>query len=83
MKVTLDKPVFRGELCVYREHSGMDRLSAYVLLDDGRKLYYHPAPKRFTDLITDGQKNVISVEFKAEGDGSYPHAVRALSESKK
>lgn len=77
----MSRKTFAGELCVYREWSGMDRLSADVKLDDDVTVfYYHPAPKCFLDMITDGQENVRVVEFTANPDGRNPRSVKPISD---
>lgn len=67
---------FTGTLCVYRESSQVEHLSAKVSLLDGRKFHYYRCPKAFDALITSGLKNVCEVAFTADWDGTNPRAVR-------
>lgn len=70
---------FVGIVNVYRESSLGEYLSADVKTDCGQSFYYYRAPKCFDDLIKDGSKNIIKVEFIANEDGSNPRSVKALS----
>jgi len=72
--------VIEGSMCIYRESSLVEHLSADVKTADGQAFYYYRAPKCFDDLIVDGIKNVIDVRYTANEDGSNPRSAVATSE---
>jgi len=70
----------KGRLCVFRESSQVQHLSAEVKTENGTEYYYSKVPKCFDDIITCGIKNVCHIEYTAREDGSYPRNVVKLSE---
>lgn len=53
----------KGTVCVYRESSQRETLSAYLKLQTGQTIYWNRCPKCFDDLIVNGSKNKVDVEL--------------------
>lgn len=64
---------FVGELRVYRDSVLSTQLSAKVETPNST-LHYHPCPKSFEKLVTDGLDNKKMVSFTATVDGTNPRA---------
>lgn len=76
-----NRKIIEGELCVYRDGYIKQDLCASVVLDDGKVLYFYPAPKCFDNLIIDGQKNFARVRFTVDRDtGKNPRSAALLSQ---
>ncbi len=73
---------FKGTLCVYRESSRQEYLSAKVTTES-KKLFYPRCPKTFDKLIAEGHLNVKEITFIANQDGSNPRNAKLVETTSK
>lgn len=72
------RKLYTGTLQVYRNGQSSS-LVAEVTTADGKVFYYSPAPKQFVNLITQGNLNIVDIEFMAGELGVRPTKVKATS----
>ena len=73
------RKVVTGKLCVYRESSQRETLSAYLKVEDKTYEYYN-CPKCFEKLQQPLKSNLLEISVTINEDGSNPRNPTLIKE---